>query len=156
MRGPRYWHANLSLVIQGVADSDNTNSVQERAVGTVDFALGVYNQVSPEEQKAILEKTAKAAQEPTELEKLTPKEISVLQNLRERQLKFFKEEKNLEHFTNDSIDGFSPNVVRGNLGLTTRTKSKPISGTNEPEILDFLKMDTKNELNGGKEPQFVV
>jgi hypothetical protein len=125
-----------------VADADQTDRhTQERAASTVDFALGVYHQATPEEQKAVLDKAAKAAQEPEELEKLTPDEIQVLQNLRERQLKFFKHEKNLEHFTSDPIDGFIPNLVRGSLGLTTRIKSESTNGSKEPEILDFLKMN---------------
>lgn len=139
-----------------MADSDNTNKVQERAVGSVDFALDIYHQASPKEQKAVLEKTTKAAQEPTELEKLTPKEIAVLQNLRERQLRFFKEEKDLEHFTNDSINGFSPNVVRGSLGLIRRTNGQPLNPVSEPEILDFLKMDARNESNRNKETTVAV
>lgn len=115
----------------------------------------MYHQASPEKQKAVLEKTAKAAQEPTELEKLTPDEILVLQNLRERQLRFFKEEKNLEHFANDAIDGLSPNIVRGSLGLNPSTQNKSANGTDEPEILDFLKMDAKTQITGGKDMEVV-
>ena len=94
--------------------------------------------------KSCLDKAARAARELEELEKLTPDEIQVLQNLRERQLKIFKHEKNLEHFTSDPIDGFIPNLVKGSLGLTTRIKSESTNGSKEPEILNLLRMNGSN------------
>jgi len=133
---------DLLLVIQGTADAEQTDkTIQEKAASSVDFALGVIHESSPEAQKAVLEKVRKAAHEPEELEKLTPVELAVLQNLREKQLKFIKGEKNLANFAHDAIEGFTPNLVTGSLGLT-RIKSEAMNGngTKEPGAIDLLEM----------------
>jgi len=130
------------LVIQGTADAEQTDkTIQEKAASSVDFALGVIHDSSPEAQKAVLEKVRKAAHEPEELEKLTPVELAVLQNLREKQLKFIKGEKNLANFAHDAIEGFTPNLVTGSLGLT-RIKGEAMNGNGMKEagVIDLLEM----------------
>lgn len=136
------YYTDILLVIQGTADAEQSDkTIQEKAANSVDFALGVLHKSSPEQQKAVLEKVRKAAHELEELEKLTPDELEVLQNLREKQLKFIKGEKNLANFSHDAIEGFTPNLVTGNLGLT-RIKSESMNGNGEkePGVVDLLEM----------------
>ena len=135
-------YTDILLVIQGTADAEQTDrTIQEKAASSVDFALSVIHKSSPEEQKAVLEKVRKAAHEPEELEKLTPGELAVLQGLREKQLKFIKGEENLANFAHDAIEGFTPNLVTGSLGLT-RIKSEAMNGNGnkEPGVIGLLEM----------------
>lgn len=140
-------HTNMLLVIQGTADTEQTDeSIQERAASSVDFALSVIHESSKEEQKAVLEKIQKAAHEPEQLEKLTPDELAVLVNLREKQLRFIKGEKNLANFAHDAIEGFTPRLVTGSLGLK-RTESEAMNGhsmngngNKEPVLVDLLEV----------------
>jgi flavine halogenase len=138
----RNWHANRPIVIQGTADSNQTDKrIQEKAASGVDFALGVFNNASPEEQKAVLDKVKKAARQPEELEKLTPDELEVLQNLRDRQLAFIKGEKNLSHFASDPISGYTPNLVKGSLGLIP-VEAEPANGNGHKDthVINLLEM----------------
>lgn len=144
----------MLLVIQGTADTEQTDqAIQERAATSVDFALSVIHESTPEEQKALIEKIQKAAHEPEELEKLTPDELAVLVNLREKQLRFIKGEKDLANFSHDAIEGFTPRLETGSLGLQ-RTKSETMNGhsTNGHGMND-------PSMNGNgikdKEPMFV-
>ncbi|KAL8792397.1 MAG: hypothetical protein Q9195_005011 [Heterodermia aff. obscurata] len=131
---------SIQPVIQGTADTEQSDKIiQERAATSVEFALGVIKtESSAEEQKAVLEKVRKAAHELEELEKLTPDELAVLQNLREKQLKFIKGEKDLINFSQDSIEGFTPNLVTGKLGLM-RTGGGGKNGK-ETGVIDLLQM----------------
>ena len=129
-------------MIQGTADAEQADkTIQEKAASSVDFALGMIHDSSPEAQKAVLEKVREAAHEPEKLEKLTPTELAVLQNLREKQLKFIKGEKDLVNFAHDAIEGFTPNLVTGSLGLT-RIKNEAMNGNGHKEtgVIDLLKM----------------
>ena len=130
------------IVIQGTADSNQTDKhIQERAASSVDFALGVFQNVTANEQRAVLDKVKTAAQMPEELERLTPDELSVLQHLQERQMAFIKGEKNLNHFASDPIRGYTPNLVKGSLGLIPAV-AEPPSGNDHKEtnVINLLEM----------------
>ena len=96
-------------------------------------------------QKAVLEKVQNAGHEPEELERLTEDELAVLNNIVNRQFQLTKNEKNLDSFANDVIDGWTPVLVKGSLGLkkVAETGGKT-NGFADSDLLDLNK-SLKNE-----------
>ena len=105
----------IQPVIQGTADTGERKA--DDVVEGVNFALNKFQKASPKEQSAVLNKVQQASHNADELEKLTPDELAVLHNIVGRQFKLTKTEKDLNSFTKDVIDGWTPRLERGNLGL---------------------------------------
>ncbi|KAI0139643.1 FAD/NAD(P)-binding domain-containing protein [Xylariaceae sp. FL1272] len=110
----------IQPVIQGVADShDNDAQVQNRAVESVSFAMKSFD-VSPEREKAMVEKVLRAAEAaPETLQKMTPEEDEILKRMTHRVLhrnSTQKKSSGLAEFS-VAIDGLSANLEVGNVGL---------------------------------------
>ena len=111
----------IQPVIQGVADTKTEDAqIQKNAAESVDFALGSF-EITPEKQRAVIDKIERAQAEPETLEKLTPEEVHILSNIVTRTFEREKDELNLTSFAGDVIDGLSANLVRGDLGLFKRS-----------------------------------
>ncbi|OKL55388.1 hypothetical protein UA08_09365 [Talaromyces atroroseus] len=110
----------IQPVIQGVADTETNDArVQKNAAEAVDFSLESF-EVTPEMQRAVIDKIEKAQAAPETLEKLTPEEVHILSGIVTRTFEREKDELNLTSFTGDVIEGLSANLVRGDLGLIRR------------------------------------
>jgi len=120
----------IQPVIQGVADTETENTrVQQKAAESVDFALGTFK-ITPEKERAVLDKIEKAQAQPETLEKLTPEEVHILDNLGSRAFHREKDELDLTAFTGDVIDGLSAKLVRGDLGLIRKpATTTPVATT---------------------------
>ncbi|KAG9229990.1 hypothetical protein BJ875DRAFT_507594 [Amylocarpus encephaloides] len=99
--------------------------VQKNAAEAVDFSLESF-EVTPEKQRAVIDKIEKAQAAPETLEKLTPEEVHILGGIVTRTFEREKDELNLTSFTGDVIEGLSANLVRGDLGLI-RKEAKPVT-----------------------------
>lgn len=110
----------IQPVIQGVADTHLTDEqVQQRAVESVDFALNSFD-VTPEQEKAMVDKVIRAAQAaPETLQKMTPEEVDILKRMSHRVLhrNTTQENRGLATFTGQVIDGLAANLERGDVGL---------------------------------------
>lgn len=102
-------------MIQGVADTETEDAlVQRNASKSVDFALDAMEIITPEKQRAIIEKIDNSE------ETLTADEIKILSNIVARTFET-KHTQSLEQFTGDIINGLSAKLVRGDLGLVRRS-----------------------------------
>lgn len=132
-------NTDMLLVIQGTADADvSSRHTQKEVASSVNFALNTFKRDTPEQQKAVLDKVQHAGHEPEELEKLTEDELNVLNNIVGRQLRLTKTEKDLENFANDVIDGLTPDLKRGSLGLR---KSETTIGSKNSEMADLFDLN---------------
>jgi hypothetical protein len=108
----------IQPVIQGVADTETKDArVQQRAAESVDFAL---SSLEAEKERALMDKLEKAQAAPEMLERLTPEEVKILDQMGSRAFHREKDELNLTAFVGDVICGLSAILVRGNLGLVRR------------------------------------
>jgi flavin-dependent dehydrogenase len=100
----------IQAVIQGAADTETEDAlIQRKAVQSVDFALNSLD-VTPEQERAIIDKIDGSE------EKLTADEVKILSEIVARTFET-KHTQNLDHFAGDVINGLSAHVVRGELGL---------------------------------------
>jgi hypothetical protein len=110
----------IQPVIQGVADTHETDAqVQQRAVHSVDFTLNSFD-VTPEKEKAMVDKVVRAAQAaPETLQRMTPEEVDILKRMSHRVLhrNTTQENRGLAAFTGQVIDGLAANLERGDVGL---------------------------------------
>lgn len=121
--------AAIQPVIQGVADTRTADAkVQERAAQSVNFALDSF-EITPERQRAIIDKIERAQASPEMLEKLTAEEVHILNRIVTRTLLREKDEMDLMNFADDVIDGYSANVVHGDLGFVRKTTDDTESET---------------------------
>ena len=122
-------NADTPLVIQGTADADvSNNHTKKEVASSVKFALSTFKDATPEQQKIVIQKVKAAGHEPTELEKLTEDELQVLNNIVSRQFALTKEDKNLDSFATDVIDGWTPVLKQGSLGLVRKEASNGTNG----------------------------
>ncbi|KAG0650220.1 Flavin-dependent halogenase [Hyphodiscus hymeniophilus] len=129
----------IQPVIQGVADTRTEDAqVQRGAAESVEFALGSF-QVTPEKQRAVIDKIERAQAEPETLEKLSPEEVHILGNIVTRTFEREKDELDLTNFAGDVIDGLSAKLSRGDLGLFKRD---PQIGNNSPGALPVANAET--------------
>lgn len=111
----------IQAVIQGVADTETEDAlVQRKASQSVDFALDAM-QITPETQRAIIEKIDGSE------ETLTPDEVKILSNIVARTFET-KHTQSLDNFTGDIINGLSAKLVHGDLGLIRRNMKSPTEG----------------------------
>ena len=113
---------------------------QEELSKTVDFCLNAFEHHAPEKHQAVLKKMETAvfndgAQNPASLsvssekeakiqekgivdpEGLSPDELKILNTIRARQMLRVQDTMSIKSFTSDAINGLTPLVERGNLGL---------------------------------------
>ena len=111
-----FYNADVSLVIQGKADTDMSNNrTTEQVASGVNFALSTFKEATPEQQRVVIEKVQHGSHGSAELEKLNEDELHVLHNIVNKQLPLTVE-RNLENFAND-INGWTPVLKQGSLGL---------------------------------------
>ena len=120
--------ADMALVIQGRADADMSNkNTKEEVASGVNFALSTFKEATPEQQRAVIEKVQHQSHGSAELEKLDEDELGVLHNIVSKQLPLTVE-RNLENFTDD-IDGWTPILQQGSLGLVRSEAGNGSNGT---------------------------
>lgn len=131
-------------VIQGLADADVGGKLTHARVSdTVNFCLNAYNQITPQDRNAVLDKLASVRADPSketreDLEKLTEDELTILRTIRARQIIRTEDTLNIDHFSEDAIDGFMPRLKRGELGLARVERVNGIPEYTE-SLLDVLK-----------------
>ncbi|KAI9659491.1 MAG: hypothetical protein M1821_001749 [Bathelium mastoideum] len=146
-------------IIQGVADADVGGGLtQNEVVKTVDFCLNAFKETSPEERQKVFEKmqalnSNKQDMAPAkeDLEKLTEDELKIVNHIRARQMLRMEDTFNLNHFGQDAIDGFAPNLKRGKLGLFAKNSVSNMSKLEAP-IVDLLRKVEDNETMSKTEP----
>jgi hypothetical protein len=134
----------IEPVIQGLADADVGGKLTHARVSdTVNFCLNAYNQITPQDRNAVLDKLASVRADPSketreDLEKLTEDELTILRTIRARQIIRTEDTLNIDHFSEDAIDGFMPRLKRGELGLARVEQVDGIPEYTE-SLLDVLK-----------------
>ena len=124
------------IVIQGTVDADSNGRFTQADISkAMEFCFKAFTHVTPEEKDALVAKLksygldARADDESTqkaidEIEKnLTAEELQVLNILRSRRM-VREDGYNIDSFTLDAVDGLSPNMVRGKLGLKKAESAK--------------------------------
>ena len=117
---------------------------QEEVSNTVEFCLNAFEHHAPEKQAAVMKKMETAmlasnasnveapanvstTQNQTEAaieekaavdpEGLSPEELKILNTIRARQMLRREDTLSIDNFTNDAINGYVPQLVRGSLSL---------------------------------------
>lgn len=117
----------IQAVIQGVADTETEDALVQRKVSqSVDFALDAM-EITPDTQRAIIEKIDGSE------ETLTPDEVKILSNIVARTFET-THTQSLENFTGDIINGLSAKLVRGDLGLIRRSMKSTTEGADNSLI----------------------
>lgn len=122
----------MSPVIQGTADVKG-DLTQAELSKTVDFCLNAFADTEPEERAAVLRKVdgtgvetngtngdasmTGANKHTVNQDSLTEDELRVLKTIRARQMLRTEDTLNLDNWSSEVINGYSPNVRRGALGL---------------------------------------
>ncbi|KAH8588733.1 hypothetical protein B0O99DRAFT_524430 [Bisporella sp. PMI_857] len=140
-------------IIQGTADADVSGRLTQTDVTkTVDFCLNAFQEVTPEEREKVLAKiqqlngNANVPVEATEdIEKFTEDELRILKHIRAKQMLRLEDQFNIDHFSEDAIDGYVPNLRRGTLGLVAKSDISSKSKLDAP-IVDLLAL-VKDEMN---------
>ncbi|KIN07016.1 hypothetical protein OIDMADRAFT_36690 [Oidiodendron maius Zn] len=132
-------------IIQGTADADVSGRLTQNEVNkTVDFCLNAFQDTTPEERQKVLERlqqlngNSDIPIEATEdIEKFSEDELRILKHIRARQMLRMEDTFNLNHFSEDSIEGYAPNIKRGSLGLVAREALNSKSKLEAP-VVDLL------------------
>lgn len=110
-------------IIQGLADADVGGKLTQDLVSkSVEFCFHAFEEISPEARQAVLDKLERVKESPhaetkEDLEKLSDDELAILRTIRARQMMRAEDAMNIDSFLNDTIDGFAPRLIHGNLGL---------------------------------------
>lgn len=113
-------------IIQGNADVAGSKLTQDELNNTVDFCLHAFEYHDAEKTAAVqadLEKKSNA--DPAGL---SEDEMKILRSIRARQMLRFSDSLNNDNFGVDAIDGYAPQVKKGNLTLV-RAGTAPIRST---------------------------
>lgn len=135
----------MPIVIQGTADADVSGRLTQNEVNkTVDFCLNAFQDTTPEERQKVLERlqelngNSDIPIEATEdIEKFSEDELRILKHIRARQMLRMEDTFNLNHFSEDAIEGYAPNIKRGSLGLVAREALNSKSKLEAP-VVDLL------------------
>lgn len=138
-------------IIQGQADADTKGKLTQVEISkTVEFCFKAFAHVSFEEKEALVKKLKALghdgdAQDEAnskaldEIEKqLTPEERTILTTLKGRRMVRPEDSLNIDNFLLDSIDGLSPRMERGKLGLQPAKRAE----------VRFTDHDSLSYLNG--------
>ncbi|KAI2627784.1 hypothetical protein GGR54DRAFT_636906 [Hypoxylon sp. NC1633] len=150
-------------IIQGTTDVVGKLS-QKEVSKTVDFCFHAFVPVPQEEKEALLkrmnelgiedlsnvEDNEQYAKGVAELEGLlSPEQMRIMHAIRARQMLRSEDTMNIENFGTDVIDGLSPNLVTGSLGLVKPTRKTTL----QKDILALMSGEEKpamEEANGHK------
>ncbi|KAK8006929.1 hypothetical protein PG989_000919 [Apiospora arundinis] len=155
--------AHFRPIIQGRTEMGQLS--QAEISKTVDFCFSSFAPVDKDEKEVVLAKMKEVGiEDPSignekyqqgikELETLlSPEQMTIVHSLRGRQMLKSSEWLDLEDFGSDVIDGLTPKMVRGELGLATPTKDfkfRDVYGTLSGE-------DGKGHAMHGATPQEVA
>lgn len=127
---------SLFAVIQGTVDTDTAGNLSQQEIGRVlEFCFRAFTYVPPEKKEGLLSKlkslgvtsereASNGRRALGDIEKdLTPDELKVLEILRSRRM-IREDPFEMDSFTLDTIDGWAPNLVRGQLGLAKSEQAK--------------------------------
>ena len=99
----------------------NGKLTQAEISKTLDFCLNAFQQSDPGEREAVLQKLedieAKKKVSGNFEANFTDDEQRLLKTIRARQMLRTEDIIHIDNFSADTIDGFTPNVQRGSLGL---------------------------------------
>ena len=125
---------------------------------TVDFCLNAFQDTTAEERQKVLDKlqelngNSNIPIEATEdIEKFTEEELRILKHIRARQMFRMEDTFNLNHFSEDAIEGYAPNIKRGSLGLVARDMLNSKSKLEAP-IVDLLAQVEADPIAKEQEP----
>jgi flavine halogenase len=128
-----------------MADADVSGRLTQSEVNkTVDFCLNAFQDTTAAERQKVLDKlqelngNSDIPIEATEdIEKFTEEELRILKHIRARQMFRMEDTFNLNHFSEDAIEGYAPNIKRGSLGLVARDMLNSKSKLEAP-VVDLL------------------
>lgn len=125
---------------------------------TVDFCLNAFQDTTAEERQKVLDKlqelngNSNIPIEATEdIEKFTEEELRILKHIRARQMFRMEDTFNLNHFSEDAIEGYAPNIKRGSLGLVARDMLNSKSKLEAP-VVDLLAQVEADPIAKEQEP----
>ncbi|KAI9649720.1 hypothetical protein NHQ30_002301 [Ciborinia camelliae] len=149
-------------IIQGTTDIAGKLS-QTEVSKTVDFCFHAFVPVSLADKQNLLDKMSELgirdpsylndeeyARGAAELESiLSPEQMHIMHTIRARQMLRSEDTLNIDTFGTDVIDGLSPNLVTGSLGL-----QKPrVKAVQQPDVLALMSgEEPKIETNGASDP----
>ncbi|KAL9607854.1 MAG: hypothetical protein Q9167_007277 [Letrouitia subvulpina] len=126
-------------IIQGAADTNN-KLTQEEISKTVDFCFGAFAPAASDQREAVLKKvddlgvSGNTLEGRKELEAaLSPEELRILETIQARQMLRMEDITNIDSFGLDVIDGLTPNLKTGDLGLV-----RPVSTAPKGPVKDVL------------------
>ena len=141
-------------IIQGQADADTKGNLTQVEVSkTVEFCFKAFAHVSFEEKEALVKKLKALGHDGDaydeanskaldEIEKqLTPEERTILTTLKGRRMIRPEDSLNIDNFLLDSIDGLSPRLEKGNLGLQAAKRAEVRFTNHDP--LSYLNGEAK-------------
>ena len=104
-------------------DPEKTQAVMKKvaaagAMNSVEAAATAANDAEPAAEvpsDKVVEKVEKKAE--VDPEGLSPDELRILKTVRARQMLRTEDSINIDNFSNDAINGYTPLISRGNLGL---------------------------------------
>lgn len=102
-------------MIQGIADVDSKLS-QEELKKTLEFCSNAFEPVKPEDRSSMLEKLGSDPSTTYQVD-LSPQQRTVVDHIRARQMMRTEDTMNISSFGTDAINGFVPNLKKGDLGL---------------------------------------
>ncbi|KAI6781324.1 Flavine halogenase ascD [Emericellopsis cladophorae] len=106
-------------IIQGTADAANNKLSQEELNKTLDFCAFAFEPVTSEDDR---EKAMDAMKEAIDNgtgyhPDLSPEQLKAVKHIRARRMMRTEDTINMNSFGTDAVNGFVPNLVRGQLGL---------------------------------------
>lgn len=129
----------MVIVIQGAADTNN-KLTQEEISKTVDFCFGAFAPAASDQREAVLRKVGDLGVNSNTLEgkkeleaALSPEELRILETIQARQMLRMEDITNIDSFGLDVIDGLTPNMKTGDLGLV-----RPVSAAPKGPVKDVL------------------
>jgi flavine halogenase len=124
---------------------------------TVDFCFNAFQDTTPEERQKVLDRlqqlngnTDIPIETTEDIEKFSEDELRILKHIRARQMLRLEDSFNLNHFSEDVIDGYAPNIKRGKLGIVARDAVKG-KGFEAP-VVDLLAQVEPAEMTKEQEP----
>lgn len=97
---------------------------------SVEFCLHAFDDIAPEDRQVVLAKLdsvkadANKAETTEDLRKLNEDELIMLRTIRARQALRTEDMMNIDNFSHEAVDGFSPRLIRGRLGLAKVANSE--------------------------------
>lgn len=120
------WLTEL-LVIQGTAGTDFSGKLtQEELSNTVEFAMQSYNKVTPDEEAhamKLMHEINNPVPGRVQLQ-LSSEDERILRTIQARKMLQCQATINLNHFTEQAVNGMAPRLARGMVGLAPATQTE--------------------------------